>query len=304
MTDNTPKICAAFEMWQNNDCIKASTTLELVMRYLADDPEMIDHVVSNMDQDRAYRDYIGRQNEKLNVKTSIIQDLNKNRTDVLSVSRATIDNLEAELKTAKSDYEIMRTNYGNMIAKLQNDIAAKDRAHTLDMDTIQELWGVIHDFREGYGASRLFVDAVLIRNLKGDSENLKTTIEDLNSQLTDERAIIDKITRLRVDEVETRQGLEADRDIVLQNDRNVIAKLREDIRGLEVELSARKDDSAVLMKVVDIVKNWDDSTGRAFPTLFKILDELVDYTDAPEGPETPIDDLYKVTVSCAFLEMP
>ncbi len=94
----------------------------------------------------------------------------------------------------------------------------------------------------------------------------------------------------------------SDYEIMRTNHCNTVAKLREDIRGLEVELSARKEDYAVFMKVVEIVKNWDDSTGRAFPTLIKILDELVDYTDAPEGPpETPIDDLYRVSV---FLEMP
>ena len=74
------------------------------------------------------------------------------------------------------------------------------------------------------------------------------------------------------------------------------------IEKLEAEVAARKEDSEVLMKVVEIIKNWDDSTGRAFPTMIKILDELVDYTDAPEGPpETPIDDLYRVSI---FLEMP
>ena len=44
-----------------------------------------------------------------------------------------------------------------------------------------------------------------------------------------------------------------------------------------------KEDSAVLMKVVDAIRDWDDSTGRAFPTLYKIVDLLVDYIDVPEG---------------------
>lgn len=78
MTNNIPKICAAFEMWQDNDCIGASITLELIMRYLADDPE-IDYVVSDADRISAYQDYIKRQDENLKAKTLIIRELNKDR---------------------------------------------------------------------------------------------------------------------------------------------------------------------------------------------------------------------------------
>lgn len=78
MTNNIPQICAAFEIWQENDCINAGTTLEIIMRYLADDPE-IDYVVSDADRLRAYRDYIGRQQEQINAKTLIIRELNKDR---------------------------------------------------------------------------------------------------------------------------------------------------------------------------------------------------------------------------------
>ena len=117
---------------------------------------------------------------------------------------------------------------------------------------------------------------IMLTNYHNVNNRLETTIADLNSQLTERKT-----------------------------DHAAIRTLNQHIISLEAELSARKDDSAVLMKVVEIVKNWDDTTGRAFPTLYKILDKLVDYTDAPEGPpETPIDDLYKVTVSYAFLEMP
>lgn len=116
----------------------------------------------------------------------------------------------------------------------------------------------------------------------------RATIEDLNSQLTDERAIIDKITLLRVNEVETRQGLEA-------------------------ELSALKDDSAVLMKVVDEVKEWIDTTSDPSSytrrtnavTLDRIAFIIKDYLDAPEGPpETPIDEPQEITIAVAFLELP
>jgi hypothetical protein len=85
-----------------------------------------------------------------------------------------------------------------------------------------------------------------------------------------------------------RTSIKSDRDIMFQNYRNTIAKLRED--------------SAVLMKVVDVVN--DDTISR-FAVPWRIRCIVEDYLDAPGGPpETPIDDLYKVTVTYAFLEMP
>jgi len=132
-------------------------------------------------------------------------------------------------------------------------------------------------------AKKWSVDRAIIKNFKiletRETDRLHRIIEDLDSQLTEKCAIIEEITRLRVDEVETRQGIEA-------------------------ELSARKEDSRVLMRVVEIVKNWDDSTGRAFPTLTQMLDELADYIDAPEvPPETPIDESREITIG-VFLELP
>ena len=82
---------------------------------------------------------------------------------------------------------------------------------------------------------------------------------------------------------------------------NLEAKLdgkRAYIGGCEEELDVYRQDSEVLRKVVRIVKDWDDSTGRAFPTLYKILDELVDYTDASEGsPDTDLDECPEITIS-------
>lgn len=75
-----------------------------------------------------------------------------------------------------------------------------------------------------------------------------------------------------------------------------------EIDGLEVELSALKDDSAVLMKVVEIVR--DD---KIYPhgAIHELADLLVDYLDAPEGPpETPIDEPQEITITVAFLELP
>ena len=210
MTDNIPKICAAFEMWQNNDSIKASTTLELMMRYLADDPE-IDVVVSSNDQDRAYLDYIIRQNEIINAKTLLIQELNMHRV----VDKTTID-----------------------------------------------------EFRD-------------------KNTDDKTTIEGL----------LDNNTRIKADLA----SVKSDRDIMFDNYRNTKHKLQTDVRGLEAELSARKEDSAMLMKVVEIIKDESVDNNRAAYLISAIL---ADCLDVPEGPpETPIDDLYTTTFSI-FLEMP
>jgi len=93
--------------------------------------------------------------------------------------------------------------------------------------------------------------------------NLVLTIEDLTSQLTEKRTIINEITRLRVEEVETR-------------------------RGRDAELSACKEDSEALAAVVRVVKNWDERSGRAFPTLYE---------------DSTIDDERCVTVKVGFLEL-
>ena len=74
------------------------------------------------------------------------------------------------------------------------------------------------------------------------------------------------------------------------------------IAGLKAELSARKDDSAVLMEVVEIIKDDTIPNSKVPCVIFNLVK---DYLDAPEGPpETPIDDLYKVTVAYTFLELP
>jgi uncharacterized coiled-coil protein SlyX len=102
--------------------------------------------------------------------------------------------------------------------------------------------------------------------------DLNRIIEELNDRTTFDAKHIDRLNKV------------------------IISHINE-IRGLDAELSARKEDSKVLVRVVEIVKNWDDSTGRAFPTLIKILDELVDYTVAPEGPEDPNRANIEITVA-------
>lgn len=133
--------------------------------------------------------------------------------------------------------------------------------------------------------------------MSGSMENITTIVEDhfTSEPTTDEweggvielRSWIGRLSST-VETLEAElKSVKSDRDIMYQNYHNVIAKLQDDIKGLEVELSVREGDSEVLMKVVEIVKRDD----RCPTIINQLADLLVDYLDAPEGPpETPIDE--------------
>jgi len=76
------------------------------------------------------------------------------------------------------------------------------------------------------------------------------------------------------------------------------------IEGIEAELSARKEDSEVLMKVVEAVREYDGSYKHGTMNTFNhVYDILVDYLDAPEGPpDTPIDENHEITITYTLLE--
>lgn len=129
----------------------------------------------------------------------------------------------------------------------------------------------------------------LIESLRAGAKTNALKVEDLKKAIDDLKLTI----KIRDGTIKYLSGVLDTRDD--EWSKTTDARLIEDLR---VELSARKEDSEVLMKVVEIVKNWDDSTGRAFPTLYKILDELVDYTDASEGsPDTDLDECPEITIS-------
>lgn len=75
------------------------------------------------------------------------------------------------------------------------------------------------------------------------------------------------------------------------------------------ELSAYKQDSEVLKKVVEVINDWrspkyDHHTPYDRMKLYSVYQLVREYLDAPEvPPKTPIDDLYRTSVSI-FLEMP
>ena len=168
-----------------------------------------------------------------------------------------------------AEKEVVNRKFSEDLRKLNATIEGLKDSNIEDLKEQKRLELKLHHAKSDYEIMRT--------NHCNTVNKLKDDIEDLNSAI---------------------DGLAAERDDLKQ----MLSAASVVIEKLEAEVAARKGDSEVLMKVVEIVKNWDDSTGRAFPTLIKILDELVDYTDAPEGPpETPIDDLYRVSV---FLEMP
>jgi DNA polymerase II small subunit/DNA polymerase delta subunit B len=72
--------------------------------------------------------------------------------------------------------------------------------------------------------------------------------------------------------------------------------------GLEAELSARKEDSEVLIKVADIVRDDTIGCSRALGMIGSLL---TDYLGAPEVPkDTSIDEPQEITVTVALLELP
>ena len=82
------------------------------------------------------------------------------------------------------------------------------------------------------------------------------------------------------------------------------------ICGCEEELDVYRQDSKVLKKVVDEVKEWGDATSDPSSytrrtnavTLDQIATIVKDYLEAPEEP--PIDEPPEATVMFAFLELP
>ena len=86
---------------------------------------------------------------------------------------------------------------------------------------------------------------------------MNETIDDLNAQLTEKRAINNEITRLRVNEVERTEALKA-------------------------ELSARKEDSKVLIEVANVIKRWNNAQPMGNYYMMELLTLVKDYLNAPE----------------------
>jgi predicted ribosome quality control (RQC) complex YloA/Tae2 family protein len=154
---------------------------------------------------------------------------------------------------------------------------------------------------------RLTDCANIIEHLEVTNKQQKTTIEEQKDRNFDDLKELYDLYEAELRCIKAdRTSIKSDHDIMFQNYRNTVAKLREDIRGLEVELSVRKGDSEVLMKVVEIVKEWKTLSAMVPTYDMRHLRDLVkDYFGAPEGPpEPPIDESQEITVTVALLELP
>ena len=112
------------------------------------------------------------------------------------------------------------------------------------------------------------------------------TIEGLEADLYARNKIIN--------EFKTTEQIETDRL------NGIIDDMHDEIRGLEAELSARKEDSEVLMKVVGVIRIWDAPPSDVDTRKVRAL--LEDYLDAPEN--TPIDEPNEITIKVDWLEIP
>ena len=81
----------------------------------------------------------------------------------------------------------------------------------------------------------------------------------------------------------TIEGLEAK----IKSVRNGWLLSCDDVQALEAELSARKGDSEVLLKVVDTIRCWESTPIGGLAAVTEIKDIIDDYLDAPE-PDEPV----------------
>ena len=135
----------------------------------------------------------------------------------------------------------------------------------------------------------------------------------ITANLLDRKAIIEELKDRNTEDLNELYALDkaelssmkSDYEIILQNRRNMGDKLEDNIKGLEAELSARKEDSQVLKKVVELTRDWLDTPMPDRSAMNRIEYLVRDYLDAPEGPpETSIDENRDITITFAFLELP
>ena len=137
-------------------------------------------------------------------------------------------------------------------------------------------------------------DLSMCHEIIGDRDK---TIKDFKTIETRET---DRLHKIIEDLTSDRQVMEHE----LRVYRRAVNTNNNTIKGLDAELSARRKDSEVLMKVVEAIRDWISEPLQPRFMITRIHKIIGDYLDAPEGPpETPIDDLYTTRVS-VFLEMP
>ncbi len=180
--------------------------------------------------------------------------LNRKYHEDLQKAYAIIEDLESKIM-------MIPDNFWSVVR--QRDAIIKERDKTIDIMENR------HSNRKAH-----------IHNLENTIKQQDKTIEDIRSknfqevkerheiydkELSEQRAIINRITFLRVNEVETRQGIEA-------------------------ELSARKEDSATIQKVVELVRNWNCAPAATYRTMHEIVELFVHYTEPKEISQRPRSD--------------
>ena len=208
-------------------------------------------------------------------RDEIVRDLK----DENSSLRETIDRMAKKWSVDRAiikDFKAIETKETDRLHKIIEDL--KDR----NFDDLKELYDLYEE-----EISR-FKHIVSARDL---------SIKSLTTMCQSSGSIRNKLTETigEKDKMLEKQGREI----------SGLLCLRDMYDGLEVELAARKAGSAVLMKVVNVSNRWSDERIASRPAMNQIAYLVKDCHDASEGPpEIPIDDLYKVTVSCTFLELP
>lgn len=208
-----------------------------------------------------------------------IDDLVENATyyrHVIAEREKTIDLKQETIDKLK---DVMLKD--GVIKCLESKIALKDKALVAAREIVEKSYRQAVQYKEQNEALKADTKRIAA-NYQGHNAHLKDKIEDLSSQLTEKRAIINEITRRRVNEVETRQALEA-------------------------ELSVRKQDSEVLLKVAGVVRDWLDTPLSDRSALNRLEYVTKDYLNIPEGfsldvPEPPIEEEHFIIVDVNSVE--
>jgi len=213
--------------------------------------------------------------KRITEQKTTIEDLNSQLTE----KRNRINTLHGLIRDLEAKTELLPDNFWSVVGR--NDATIKQQKTTIeelkDQNTVD-----LHELYDIYEEE--------LNGLKDDVSARDLTIKSLTTTCQSSRTERNKLTS-------TIKDLEAK----IKSIRNGWVLSCDDVHALEAELSARKQDSEVLLKVVEIVKRDDNC-----PTIInQLADLLVDYLDAPEGPpETPIDEPEEPTTTFVFLELP
>jgi len=177
----------------------------------------------------------------------------------------TIDDLREHNRNLHKQIQNQATSIDGLI---EDDMSTKDRNHEY-LDTIEGLEKII-DRRNSHidaGSHVIASRNANIAHLEVEKERLNTVIEEKNTMIYGYRK---------------------------END-EAWGKLE----GLEAELSARKEDSEVLMKVVEIINDESVSNSKA---AYLVAVAMKDYLDAPEGLEDKAEEFKCAFCGCNILD--